>query len=254
MSSSKCPHNQTNLCAECEALLSLQTQWPSLLGERRLAQLAAHVRQTFRKQLDHLRLLSNQLATLPTPYWALLQADQAFLDVLSQELRTIAERGDALLLEEVRASFWVQHQRGQTTEVELTPNQRTIVLLVIPRLADVAQYKPTPKTPAERAYRQALPQVVQALIGWLVEGKTVARWQGEFNARQRALEALRAPPKKRQGGKRKGAGRPKGEPTRVLPLRVRDSLYLRLAALAQEADLPLSVFVEGFLEKQFPNK
>jgi hypothetical protein len=252
MSSSKCLHNQTNLCAECEALLSLQTQWPSLLGERRLAQLAAHVRQTFREQLDHLRLLSNQLATLPAPYWALLQADQAFLDVLSQELRTIAERGDALLLEEVRASFWVQHQRGQTTEVELTPNQRTIVLLVIPRLADVAQYKPlgnTTKTPAERAYRQALPQVVQALIGWLVEGKTVARWQGEFNARQRALEARRPPPKKRQGGKRKGAGRPKGEPTRVLPVRVKESLYLHLTSLAQEANLPLSVFVEGCLEK-----
>jgi hypothetical protein len=238
-------------------VLALQTQWPALVGERRLAQLAANVRQTFSEQLSNLRLLGERLTILPAPYWALLQADQAFLDALSREIGLIVERGEALLLEETRATFWFLNQRGQTTGIQTTANQRTILLLTIPKLADVAQYKPlgdAPRTPTERAYRQALPQVIRAILEWLVDGKTLVRWQEERDARRLAQELLRPPPKKRKGGKREGAGRPKEEPTRVLSLRVTEPLYQRLAERAQEAGRPLSVFVEELLTKQFPNE
>jgi hypothetical protein len=259
--SARCVHHkQLGQCPDCEAALALQLQkWPALTGERPRIQTAATIRQRFAERLGDLRTFAGQLSRLPAPYWPLLQADQAFLDSLGQELRLIAERGDALLQEETRASFWVQHQQGQTTGTELTANQRTVVLLGISRLQDVARYQPLAselrKNPKERFYRQALPRVVQYVLEWLVEGKILARWQEERDNRRLTQELQQPPPKKGQGGKRLGAGRPKGEPTRVLPLRLKEPLYLRLAALAREANLPLSVFLETWLEKQhFQNK
>ena len=43
----------------------------------------------------------------------------------------------------------------------------------------------------------------------------------------------KSPPKKHAGGKRKGAGRPKGEPTKTLGLRVPVRLYKQLIELVR---------------------
>ena len=272
MTQLRCRHSNTpQSCPDCQrsfeekagnALLASQVLGlPALVGSLAQVQAAAPLRERFLGCLADLRALTVQLERLPVFYWPLLRADQAFLSSLSQELRLIAERGDALLQEEVNAGFWVQHQEGKTTGIGFSPNQRAIALLALPRLRDVACYQPFAtkaeynangprKNPAERFYRQALPNLVQSLLEWLVDGATIAKWQEERETRRKAQEQLlRAQQKKKRGGKRPGAGRPKGEPTRTISLRISEPLYLTLAEQARAAEFPLSVFLEACLKQ-----
>jgi hypothetical protein len=272
MTQSRCRHSNPSLpCSLCppsleekvgNALLASQLRGlPVLVGSVPQAKAAVQIREHFVRSLVDLRTFAQQLFCLPTHYWPLLRADQTFLFSLSQELRLIAERGDALLQEEVNAGFWVQHQEGKTAGVGFSQNQRTIALLALPRLHDVARYQPFAtkaeynangprKNPAERFYRQALPHTIHCLLEWLVDGTTISRWQDQRDAQRKAQEELRrAQQKKQRGGKRTGAGRPKGEPTRTLSLRIPESLYLQVAEQARVAELPLSVFLEARLEQ-----
>lgn len=269
----RCHHrNNSQPCPDCQqsaeekagnALLASRLRGlPALVGSLSQIQAAAPLRERFLDCLASLRVFAGQVERLPVFYWPLLRADQGFLSSFGRELWLIAERGDALLQEEVNAGFWVQHQEGKTTGIGFSPNQRTIALLALPRLQDVARYQPFTtkaeynangprKNPVERFYRQALPNTVQSLLEWLVDGSTIAKWQEEREAQRKAQEQLlRAQQKKKRGGKRTGAGRPKGEPTRTLSLRISETLYLELAAQARAAELPLSVFLEAWLEER----